>query len=147
MSSIGRKPKQETGLGMNERVDGAIDDTYNATSRFSLQTELPSIDTVDMISAQRKFKHNAQDVSLTEVLDAEEVMVDGLRTATQTSLVKHYEEAFRQKDIIRNQHKGDEVKINYNSTNNSKMSHIGKQMSQGPHGENILNNYASNNSI
>ena len=52
MSSIGRKnPKQESGLGMNERVDGAIDDTYNATSRFSLQTELPSIDTVDMISA------------------------------------------------------------------------------------------------
>ena len=27
------------------------------------------------------------------------------------------------------------------------MSHIGKQMSQGPQGENILNNYASNNSI
>jgi hypothetical protein len=98
MSSIGRKSKnqkQETGLGMNERVDGAIDDTYNATSRFSLYDELPSIDTVDMVSAQRKFKHNAKDVSLTEVLDAEEVMVDGLKTATQTSLVKHYDEAFR----------------------------------------------------
>ena len=27
------------------------------------------------------------------------------------------------------------------------MSLIGKQMSQGPQGENILNNYASNNSI
>jgi len=80
---------------MNERPQEAIDATYIATSRFSLQSELPSIDTVDVLSAQRKFRNQAQDVNRTELLDAEEVMVDGLKTATQTSLVKHYDEAFR----------------------------------------------------
>jgi len=44
---------------MNERPSEAIDATYIATSRFSLQSELPSIDTVDIQSAQRKFRNQA----------------------------------------------------------------------------------------
>lgn len=102
---------------MNERGPEAIDNTYIATSRFSLQSELPSLDTVDVQSAQRKFRNQAQDVNRTELLDCEEVLADGLKTATQTSLIRHYDEAFRQKEILRNQHKHDEKKINYNSTN------------------------------
>lgn len=50
---------------MNERPPEAIDASYLATSRFSIQSELPSIDTVDVLSAQRKFRAKAQDVNLT----------------------------------------------------------------------------------
>jgi hypothetical protein len=70
-------------------------------------------------------------VNRTELLDCEEDLAHGLKTATQTSLVRQYEEEFRQKDIMRDQHKGDEKKMNYSSTNQSKMSLLGKQISQG----------------
>jgi len=129
-SSIGlrnQRPREEKGLGMNERP--ADDNTFMVTSRFSLQSELPSIDTVDVLSAQQKF--HAQDVNRTALIDCEEDLVHGLKTATQTSLVKQYEEAFRQKDIMRGQHKNEEKKLNYSSTNQSRISLLGKQMSQG----------------
>jgi hypothetical protein len=44
------------GLGMNERQYDAKEYTCVATSRFSMQSELPSIDTVELISAQKKFR-------------------------------------------------------------------------------------------
>lgn len=49
-------PRPDQGLGMNERGPEEINATYIATSRFSLQSELPSLDTVDVLSAQRKFR-------------------------------------------------------------------------------------------
>ena len=67
---------------MNERPSEAIDDTYNATIISQLQSELPSLDPDEAKSARRKFQEKAQDVNLTEILDAEEVIVDGLKTAT-----------------------------------------------------------------
>jgi hypothetical protein len=69
------------------------------TSRFSMQSELPSIDTIECFSAQKKFR--GQDVNHSEIINCEEILVDGLKSATQKSLIKKIEEEFRQKEIVR----------------------------------------------
>jgi hypothetical protein len=69
------------------------------TSRFSMHSELPSIDTIECISAQKKFK--GQDVNHSEILNCEQELVHGLKTATEKSLIKKFEEEFRQKEIIK----------------------------------------------
>ena len=66
-------------LGKNERPC-EYNDQSQLTSRFSLHSELPSIDTVDVKLAQKKFQ--AQDVNKTELLDCEEEFVHGMKTAT-----------------------------------------------------------------
>jgi hypothetical protein len=73
--------------------------TGMVTSRFSMHSELPSIDTIECISAQKKFK--GQDVNHSEIINCEEELVHGLKSATQKSLIKKYDEEFRQKDIIK----------------------------------------------
>jgi hypothetical protein len=80
------------GLGMNERHADAIDISQIVTSRFSLQSELPSIDTQEIISAQKRYK--ALDVNQSEIIDLE-ISVNGLKTATQKSLIKKIDEEFR----------------------------------------------------
>ncbi len=74
-------PKQ--GLGMNERPE--YNDNSQLTSRFSLHSALSGLDTVEVKMAQHKY--NAQDVNRTELLECEEDLAHGLKTATQTSLI------------------------------------------------------------
>lgn len=94
------------------------------TSRFSWHSELPSIDTIECISAQKKFK--GQDVNHSEIINCEQELVHGLKSATQKSLIKKVEEEFKQKEMIREQIKGDEKKLNYSSSTQSKISLLGK---------------------
>jgi hypothetical protein len=72
------------------------------------------MDTVEVKFAQKK--NFDQDVNRTELLECEEDLAHGLKTATQTSLIKHYEEEFHNKEVIRQKHKAEEKKIDYNST-------------------------------
>lgn len=69
------------------------------TSRFSMHSELPSIDTIECISAQKKFK--GQDVNHSEIINCEEELVHGLKSATQKSLIKKYDEEFAKKEAIK----------------------------------------------
>jgi hypothetical protein len=55
-------------------------------------------------------------VNHSEIINCEEILVDGLKSATQKSLIKKIEEEFRQKEIVREQQKGDEKKLNYSSS-------------------------------
>ena len=64
---------------MNERHADAIDISQIVTSRFSLQSELPSFDTQEIISAQKRYR--ALDVNQSEIIDLE-ISVNGLKTAT-----------------------------------------------------------------
>lgn len=84
---------------MNERQYDAKEYTCVATSRFSMQSELPSIDTVELISAQKKFR--AQDVNQSELMNLEEELVLGLKSATQKSLILKYDDEFKQKELAR----------------------------------------------
>ena len=126
--------------GLNERHHD-YNDNSQLTSRFSLQSELPSIDTVQVFDAQLKF--NAQDVNRTELLDCEEEFVQGLKTATQASLIRHYEEEFRQKDLVKEKLKQEEKKLDYSASLKSKFSQPGKQGSQCSR-QPDTKNYASN---
>lgn len=84
-------PKQKGGmyeekqnkLGMNERNE-ANDLSQVQTSRFSLQSELPKLDTQELLSAQKWFR--AQDANDTEIIEMD-MSVHGLKTATQKSLI------------------------------------------------------------
>ena len=106
---------QTNGLNVGKKqVNDANEYTGMVTSRFSMQSELPSIDTIECFSAQKKFK--GQDVNHSEIINCEEVLVHGLKSATQKSLIKKIEEEFRQKDLLREQQKGDEKKLNYSSS-------------------------------
>ena len=69
----------------------------------------PLKDTQEMRSAQNKFK--LQDVNKSELINCEEELVIGLKSATQTSLIKKYEEEFRKKELLREQIKETEKKI------------------------------------
>lgn len=60
-----------------------------------------------------------------------------MKTATQTSLIRHYEDEFRSREVMRAQIKQDEKKLDYNSSQNSKNSFVPKI---------DLKQYASNNS-
>jgi len=40
---------------------------------------------------------------VTQLIEIEEDMVHGMKTATQTSLIRHYEDEFKQKDLMREQ--------------------------------------------
>lgn len=77
-----------------------------------------------MRSAQNKFK--LQDVNKSELINCEEELVIGLKSATQTSLIKKYEEEFRKKELLREQIKETEKKINYSSSSQSRISLIEK---------------------
>lgn len=107
------------GLGVNERPPDANDVSQIVTSRFSLQSELPSLDTQELFSAQKRFK--AQDVNQTELIDMD-MSVHGLKTATQKSLIKKYDEEFKQKEMLKQQQKENQKKLNYSSSMISKIS-------------------------
>ena len=72
-------------------------------------------------------------------------MVHGMKTATQTSLIRHYEDEFKQKDLMREQLKQEEKKIDYSASSQSKQSVLGKQVSQGSKQNDMISKqYASN---
>ena len=62
-----------------------------------------------------------------EIVNIEEIAIDGLKTATQASLIEKISEDFRQKEQMREQLKRDEKKIDYNSSSHS-ISQINKQL-------------------
>jgi hypothetical protein len=69
-----------------------------------------------------------------------------LKTATQTSLIRQYEEEFHNREVLRQQIMQEEKKLDYSSSLNSKMSVAMKQMSQGSKQPDLLKNYNSGNS-
>lgn len=90
---------EQSKLGMNERNE--VNDTSQIqTSRFSLQSELPKLDTQELASAQKRFRAQAQDANDSEIIDME-MSVNGLKTATQKSLIKRIDEEFRQKELMK----------------------------------------------
>jgi len=66
-----------------------------------------------------------------------------MKTATQVSLIRHYEEEFRQKEAMKQNLKQEEKKLDYSATIKSKFSQPGKQGSQCSK-QPDAKNYASN---
>lgn len=137
---------EQNKLGMNERNE-VNDVSQIQTSRFSLQSELPKLDTQELLSAQKRFR--AQDANDSEIIEMD-MSVHGLKTATQKSLIKKIDEEFRQKELMKQQIKENQ-KLNYSSSIVSKISNtngdnLNSKRSKFTNDLFSKNNYASNNS-
>jgi hypothetical protein len=56
---------------------------------------------------------------MSEIVNIEEIAIDGLKTCTQASLIEKISEDFRRKEQMRADLKKDEKKIDYNSSSHS----------------------------
>jgi len=114
-----------------------------------LQSELSRLDTQELFSAQKRFR--PQDADNSEIIEVD-MSVHGLKTATQKSLVRKYEEEFKLKELIKQQQKESEKQMNYSSSIVSKISmtngdNLNSKRSKFTNDQVFSkNNYASNNS-
>jgi hypothetical protein len=69
---------------------------------ITIESELPPWNTIERKEAIRNLNNiNGNDVSITELRDVEENVIDGLKTATCKTLVEAFNEKFRNDEQIR----------------------------------------------
>lgn len=74
------------------------DHSGEMTSMFTLESRLSSLNTVEMISAKKKFVPD--EVNSTELMNCEQELALGMKSASQKSLINKYNEIFKEKEEL-----------------------------------------------